>query len=43
MIEKAKDDDFGGNLAGMPASLGKSPVHSTKWERVILDEVIIFF
>jgi hypothetical protein len=43
MIEKAKDDDFGGNLAGMPASLGKSPVHSTKWERVILDKVIIFF
>jgi hypothetical protein len=40
--KKAKDDDFMEVLSGSSTPRGKSPLHSVKWERIILDEVISF-
>lgn len=40
--KKAKDDDFMEVLADSSTPCGKSSLHSVKWERIILDEVISF-
>lgn len=40
--KKAKGDEFVEDLADSSTPRGKSPLHSVKWERIILDEVFPF-